>query len=184
MVLPIYGYHFANMGGTGRELKINTATYLKYGSCLYLRFRSTNLRTNTTITQKKYKKVLPINCYHFANLEGTRGANFVFTDISTSYLTSVKPSNYSSRITNHPFGTLTITIGHVFMSSKIVDPQETHSFFNVLPPISMVSRFTALESWCGKFSQRMDSFDIYNLSGEFSPSSECLRSPSTLHIRP
>ena len=37
-------------------------------------------------------KVLPIYAHHFANPEGTRGACFVFTDISTSYLTSVKPN--------------------------------------------------------------------------------------------
>ena len=73
---------------------------------------------------KRNKMVLPIDCNHFANLEGTRGACFVFSDISTSYLTPVQLnlssttqqptllhissdlifpeclSNYSSRITN------------------------------------------------------------------------------------
>ena len=33
-------------------VKINTATYSKYGSCLYLRIISPNLSTNTTISEK------------------------------------------------------------------------------------------------------------------------------------
>ena len=92
---------------------------------------------------KTNKKVLPIYCSHFANLEGTRCPCFVFTSISTSYLTSVKPnlswttqqstflqtvsdlkfpkclSNYSRRITNHPFRTFTVTSGHVFMGRQL-----------------------------------------------------------------
>ena len=92
----------------------------------------------------KETNVLPIYCYHFANLGGTRGACFVFTDISISYLTSVKPnlswttqqptlqqiisdfifpeclSNYSSRITNHPSRTFTVTSGHVFMGLQLI----------------------------------------------------------------
>ena len=41
---------------------------------------------------KRNKRVIPIYCYNFVNLEGTRRACFFFTDISTSYLTLVKPN--------------------------------------------------------------------------------------------
>ena len=94
----------------------------------------------------------------------------------------------SSRITNHPSRTFTVTSGHIFMhlqliSLQIVDPHKNHSLFSVSQPITIVSNFTALEPWCGKFSLRIDSFDILNPSREFSPWSEFLRSPSTVHIR-
>ena len=52
-------------------------------------------------------------------------------------------------------------MGLLLASLSIVDPHETHSFFSVLPPITMVSRFTELESWYGKYnSPGIDSFDI------------------------
>ena len=73
-------------------------------------------------------------------------------------------------------------MGRQLTSQMDCGPHEIHSFFSVLSPNTMVSRFTVLESCNGEFSRRIDSFDIQNLSREFSPWSEFLRSSSTLHM--